>query len=163
METITTTDDKAIQTKAKLKKEIKLDIKNKMDKYWSLWTQLLDDSLKQRWDEIVSDQTDDEKGYVAAGGVRMTGKRGKTIPALKACIRQWLLQVMEPNAAERHRDYLSAQIKMPFRGYNCMAFSARVLQLNEYCKYLPCLKDEEGPQPTSSVQMFLSMISNRLP
>ena len=51
---------------------------------------------------------------------------------------------MEPNAAERHRDYLSAQIKMPFRGYNYRAFSARVLQLNKYCKYLPCLKDKEG-------------------
>ena len=73
------------------------------------------------------------------------GKHGKPIPAMKACICQLLLQVMEPNAAERHRNYLSAQIKMPFRGYNCRAFSARVLQLNEYCKYLPCLKDEEGP------------------
>jgi hypothetical protein len=105
---------------------------------------LLDDSLKERWDEIVSEQTEDEKGFMAAGGIRMTGKRGKTIPALKACIRQWLLQVMEPNAVEHHRNYLSAQIKMPFRGYNCRAFSTRVLQLNEYCKYLPCLKDEEG-------------------
>ena len=39
LETITTTNDKAIQTKAKLRKEIvelKLDIKNKMDEYWSL-------------------------------------------------------------------------------------------------------------------------------
>ena len=147
LETITATDDKEIQTKIKLRKEIfelKVDIKAKMDEYWSLWTQLLDGSLKERWDEIVSKHTDDEKGCVAADGVRMTGRRGKTIPAMKACIRQWLLQVMEPNAAERHRNYLSAQIRMPLQGNNCKAFAGRVLQLNEYCYYLPCLKDKEG-------------------
>jgi len=54
---------------------------------------------------------------------------------------------MEPNAAKRHRDYLSPQIRMPLQGYNCKAFAARVLQLNEYCYYLPCLKDEEGSPP----------------
>ena len=51
LETITATDDEANQTKAKLKKEIvelKLDIKTKMDEYWSLWTQLLNDSLKEK-------------------------------------------------------------------------------------------------------------------
>ena len=84
---------------------------------------------------------------MASGGVRTVGKRGKTIPAMKACIRQWLLQVMEPNTAEQHHDYLSAQIRMPFRGYNCKAFVARVLQLNKYCHYLPCLKDKEGSPP----------------
>ena len=36
---------------------------------------------------------------------------------------------------------------MPLQGYNCKAFAARVLQLNEYCYYLPCLKDKEGSPP----------------
>ena len=57
LETITATNDKSTQTKAKLKKEIvelKLDIRTKMDEYWSLWTQLLDDSLKEKWEEIVT-------------------------------------------------------------------------------------------------------------
>jgi len=126
---------------------VKVDIKGKMDKYWSLWTQLLKDSLKEKWDNIMSEQTYNKKGYVAMGGTCTARKRGKTIPAMKACICQWLLQVMEPNVAKHHHNYLSAQIKMPFRGYNCKAFAARVLQLNEYCKYLPYLKDEEGLPP----------------
>ena len=103
LETITEITDEANQTKKKLKEEIvglKVAIKTKMDKYWTLWTQLLDDSLKDKWDVIVEEQTNNEKGYMASGGVRTVGKRGKTIPAMKACIRQWLLQVMKPNTTE---------------------------------------------------------------
>ena len=118
LETISGNSDEANQTKKKLKDEIvglKVAIKTKMDEYWTLWTQLLDDSLKDKRDIIVEEQTNNEKGFMASGGVRTVGKRGKTIPAMKACIRQWLLQVMEPNAAERHWDYLSAQIRMPLQ------------------------------------------------
>ena len=53
LETITKYSDEAKQTKKKLKDEIvglKVAIKTKMDKYWTLWTQLLDDSLKDKWD-----------------------------------------------------------------------------------------------------------------
>jgi len=51
---------------------------------------------------------------------------------------------MEPGAAKCHRHYLSAQIKMPKRGYSCKAFAARVLQIKEYSKYLHYFKDKEG-------------------
>ena len=53
LETITKSTDKANRTNKKPKEEIvglKVAIKTKMDEYWTLWTQLLDDSLKDKWD-----------------------------------------------------------------------------------------------------------------
>ena len=74
----------------------------------------------------------------------MADKRGNTFAALSTCIRCWLLKIVKPNAAERHKQYMRMQICMPKRGVLVEQFIERILQLNEFTKYLPCLKDQEG-------------------
>lgn len=81
-------------------------------------------------------------------------------------ICQCLLQVMEPITAEYHHNYLDAQIRMSKHGYSCKTFCVRMLQMNEYYNYLPCLQDEEGSSqvmkhadvPFSNIEMSMSML-----
>jgi hypothetical protein len=80
LETITENSDEANRTKKKLKDEIvglKVAIKTKMDEYWTLWTQLLDDSLKDKWNIIVEEQMNNEKGYMVSGGACTTRNAGR--------------------------------------------------------------------------------------
>ena len=74
--------------------------------YWSLWERLLDDSLHAKWHDIVTRECDTD-GYVGTDGIRVLDKkRGRTFAGFAASVRRWLLLKMEPNAAERHQQYL---------------------------------------------------------
>lgn len=129
-----------------LKKELASSISVRescRDDFWQLFERMLHAPLVPKWQEIVVTETDTD-GYVARGGTRQTGKRGKTMTAMGACIRTWLLEVCKFDAAERHRRYLSTQVKMPPKGVTVEAFVNRMVELNKYLKYLPTLKDKEG-------------------
>ena len=60
------------------------------------------------------------------------------------CIDTWSLLVMQANAAERHRMYVQVQIYMCQRGLPVKRFIVRVVEMNNYLEYLPCLKYLEG-------------------
>ena len=92
--------------------------------------------------EIAQKETPAD-GYVAVGGVRMQGRRGHTNNALNAYICTWSLLVMQANAAKCHRMYVQVQIYMFQRGLPVKRFIARVVEMNNYLVYLPCLKDLE--------------------
>ena len=118
-------------------------MKSAREDFWQLFENLIAPGLVNDWQQIVAKETSTE-GYVARNGIRKMGKRGKTNAALNACIRTWLLCVMKPNAAERHRNYLFTQIMMPMRGVPVKGFCLRVVEMNEYLVYMPCLRDLEG-------------------
>ena len=63
---------------------------------------------------------------------------------MKWCVRTWLLKVVKPNAAERHRTYMTFQIVWPSSKVEIGPFVDRISEMNSYNKYLPSLKDEEG-------------------
>lgn len=111
--------------------------------YWQLWEDLLDPSLLSKWRTIVKLECE-TKGYVTKGGKKKNGKRGtKTFLAHWHCRRTWLKTIVAGNAAERNRQYLSAQIKMPSE-LDIANFVDRVWEIGELSPYLPCWKDEEG-------------------
>ena len=64
--------------------------------------------------------------------------------ALMACICTWLLLVMKPNTAECHCIYLQTQIFMVQREVHVKGFILRIIEMNNYPEYMPCLKDVEG-------------------
>ncbi len=109
---------------------------------WQLFKNLLGPALIPEWQESVLKETTQD-GYIAKNGVRMTRERGQTNTALEACIRSWSLLVMSPNAAKRHCMYTQVQIVMYMRRLTVKRFIARVVEMNNYLKYLPFLKDLE--------------------
>ena len=100
-----------------------------------------------------------QDGYVAQDGKHMTGKPGKTFAALKACIRSWILLIMKPNAAERHKMYMQTQIYMCQHGVHVKWFVSRIVKMNDYMEFMLCLKDVEGlpAELTHADQLFSSM------
>lgn len=114
--------------------------------FYILWEKLLIPSLHSEWRKIVREQCQTE-GYLEAGGIRKTGKRGVSIEAFWYCHKAWMLQVVPQNAAELHRAYLSNQIFKP-DSISIEAFNARVKRLNGWMPDLPTLKDVEGSPET---------------
>ena len=110
--------------------------------YWALWEKLLSPTLMNKWHEIVRHECE-TAGYIAKNGVKKTGKRGKSIAAHWYCRRAWLLTIVAPNAAERHRMYMMAQIIKP-KQITAEQFVNRMVELNNYLPLLPCWKDEEN-------------------
>ena len=113
--------------------------------------------------------TCESDGYVGKNGVRKTGKRSKTIGSHWWCRRAWLLTIIAPNAAERHRNYLVAQV-YKHEKVSCEQFCQRMVELNNYMKLLPCWKDEEdspsqlarADTPFTSIEMCMHIL-NALP
>ena len=115
-----------------------------MKEYWTLFERLLGSELVDAWQQIVQTETE-TVGYVAQDGTRVTGRvRGKRFDSMKWCVRTWLLKVVKPNAAERHRTYMTSQIVWPSSKVKIGPFVDRISEMNSYNKYLPSLKDEEG-------------------
>ena len=118
-----------------------------MKEYWTLFERLLGSELVDAWQQIVQTETE-TIGYVAQDGTRVTGRvRGKRFDSMKWCVRTWLLKVVKPNAAERHRTYMTSQIVWPSSKVEIGPFVDRISEMNSYNKYLPSLKDEEGSPP----------------
>ena len=79
-----------------------------MKEYWTLFERLLGYELVDAWQQVVQTETE-TVGYVAQDGTRVTGRaRGKRFDSMKWCVRTWLLKVVKPNAAERHRTYTTS-------------------------------------------------------
>lgn len=118
-------------------------IRETRQEYFGLFERLLDTNLVSEWQNVVSKECD-EVPYIAKDGVKVEDKpRGRNIASMDACIRTWLLKVVKPNSAERHRKYLNGQIKKP-DAITCDQYIDRVVELNKYLLLLPCLKDQEG-------------------
>jgi hypothetical protein len=118
-------------------------MKSVKQEFWQLFECLLDGPLVEGWKKIIKDKCDGEC-HVVKGGIKKSAKRGRTFTAMHACIRVWLLNIMRPNAAERHHVYMQTQIRLPARGCSIKAFISRIVEINGYAKFLPCLKDVEG-------------------
>ena len=124
--------------------EIEMAIEHNKKEYWDLWNRLLGSDLQDKWNGLVVKYCD-TVGYIDKGGIRVDDKkRGRGFDGFAATMRAWFLIVCEPNAAERHKLYLQTQVQMPKRGIKVVAFIERMKQLNEYTRFLPTQKDEEG-------------------
>ena len=73
--------------------------------FWQLFERLLDGPLVEGWKNIIKVECDGEY-HVTEGGIKKLAKRGRTFTAMHACICVWLLNVMRPNATERHHVYM---------------------------------------------------------
>ena len=82
------------------------------------------------------------------GGWKACGKR---FDSIKWCICTWLLEVVKPNATERHHTYMLSQIIWSSSKVEIGPFVDKLSEMNTYNKYLPSLKDEEG-SPTELVR-----------
>ena len=130
-------EQKAAVTKSK---EHSTKAASALDDIWSLFERLLDPCLVSDWHVIVDEETK-QPGWIAKGGLKKNTVRGRSVAALKACIRKWLLRVMKPNAAERHRLYMQHQICMPKFDTDISVFVTRLIEMNQYLSLMPCLKD----------------------
>ena len=117
-------------------------IKSIREEYYGLWEQLLEPELHAAWQRIVTVQCETD-GYIGKNGIPIAGIRGKTFPAMVACHRAWLVTKTGPGAAERQRHYMQTQIKMPRKGVKVKVFIARLVEMDGYIEFLPCLKDVE--------------------
>ena len=137
-------------------KEIELEIQTILEellaiqkKRFSLFKQLLHETIRKDWEKLVLDQCFNPLGHVAKGGKRVAPAkpRGLSKSSMTACIRAWLRLNMPSDSAERVRRYIQTHVKKSDR-ISVIQFGARMQELNEFLPYLPCHKDEENSPST---------------
>ena len=126
-------------------KECKSSMKSIKQEFWQLFEHLLDGTLVTGQKTIVVDKCD-AAAHVAKKGIHTESKHSRTFDDMNACTYVWLLNVMKPNAAECHANYMQTQIRMPPRGLEIKLFVICLLEINGYVKFLSCQKDfEDSP------------------
>ena len=107
--------------------------------------QLLDESLHNDWNTVVTDVTT-ATTYTDNNGVEHANvaARGKNFETLKVCYLRIIRWATTQNAAELLRTYMQTCIKMPKKGLNVSQYISRFLVLNNYLEMLPCLKQIQG-------------------
>ena len=139
----------SIDEKSELLDEARYNKKGSLDTAWQTFERLLTPSQISKWSQAEK-KAQTQSPHVDANGVLQLGERGKTWESLDAAIRLWLLKVtkMQPNAAERLKDYMSVQVKMPaHKGLTVRQFVDRLIEMNEYLPFLPTQKEVEGAPP----------------
>ena len=129
--------------------EARYNKKSARDVAWQTYERLLTPSQISKWTQSET-KAQTQNPYVDANGVLQAGERGKTWEALAAAVRLWLLKVtkMQPNAADRLRDYMLVQVKMPaHKGLTVRQFVDRLVEMNEYLPFLPSQKEVQGAPP----------------
>ena len=110
------------------------------EEVFNYFEQLLAESLTPQLVDIVQDECYSE-GYIKLNGKKNTSgkKRGLCWSSLTACKRRFLLTVVAEDAAESHRRYMSTLLRKA-KAVTCKQFIMRIMQMNTYTVYLPCLK-----------------------
>ena len=147
-------------------KEYRVQSSAVQDEAFDYFEKLLDQTLVPVWRDIVVEQCDTD-GYVDLNGKKQTGKRGRSFGSLQACYLQVVLSVSTQDAAERHKRYVSTTVKKA-DNVTIVQLFARLIQLNDMTKYLPCLKHvEDSPDdlpkmnvPFTELEMCTNVIAS---
>ena len=137
------------------------------DEVFNYFEQLLAESLTPQWVDIVQEEWHRD-GYVKLSGkVNTSGKRrGLCWSGLTARKRRFLLTVVSEDTAESHHRYMPTILRKA-KAMVCKQFIMRVMQMNTYTAYLPCLKQVKGSPdemefqnvPFSELNMCIHILS----
>ena len=98
---------------------------------------LLADDLVPSWTKIVQRITTTSHGNDKSHRVW-----GRTWSSLKACKRLFLLKYLDVDAVEKQRYYMMYIVRMP-QEMPVRQFILRMMEMNSYLQYLPCLREQE--------------------
>ena len=104
---------------------------------------MVSDELRKKW-EIIVDRECDSPNFVDFDGKRQTAKRGRSLESLEACYTHFLRLFGPQDSAERQKNYLQQLLRLCFDIASVEQCFFRVGEVNQYIKWMPSLKNEEG-------------------
>jgi len=129
--------------------ELRDGLKKRMDaiimKAFTLYQQMSAAALRAEWDDIVVEHCF-TTGWLDEHDAPSNEQRGQDWKTLADCKRLHLLTVCDPDAAERHDQYMNVTLKKPQR-LAIKPFHKRVKELDDLAPSLPCLKDQADCPP----------------
>ena len=155
------------------KLEIKASIKSLVDSAFDSMTTLLSAFLAIKWEAIVEKECDSDD-FVSLDGKKGTVARGRNMGSLSPCYFKFVELVAPSDCAEEIFRYITTNLHFHclsgLSKYTINQLIGRLLELNDYLKYCPCIKhmlgspDELVTRAVAISQLDLvTVIMNMLP